>query len=64
MENVISKFIEVSRQVRKTLRGMDAAVAFSSLKHELEKSVPKVDKALPPGVLSAVDDSRCRFHYS
>lgn len=47
MENVISlKVIEVSRQVRETLRGMDAASDFPALKRELEKSVPKVDQAL------------------
>lgn len=47
MENVIAgKVIYVSRQMRETLRGMQAATDFSALKEELEKSVPKVDKAL------------------
>jgi len=47
MENVISmRVIEVSRQMREALRGMDAAADFSAHKRELEKSVPKVDQAL------------------
>lgn len=47
MENLVSlKVIEVSRQVRETLRGMDAASDFGALKRELERSVPKVDDAL------------------
>jgi len=47
MENVISlKVIDVSRQMRETLRGMQAAADFSALKQELDKSVPKVDLAL------------------
>lgn len=47
MENAVSlKVIDVSRQVREALRGMEAATDFPALRRELEKSVPKVDQAL------------------
>lgn len=47
MENAISlKVIDVSRQVRESLRGMESAGDFPALRRELEKSVPKVDQAL------------------
>jgi hypothetical protein len=47
MDNVIAqKAIEVSRQVREGLRGMEASGDFAALQRELAKSVPKVDQAL------------------
>ena len=47
MDNVVAqRAIDVSRQVREGLRGMELAGDFATLQVELKQSVPKIDEAL------------------